>query len=71
MAIGCDRSRLEMLNLSHNRLDEVRGLVALKALIVLNLGACLFSDLPLPYPSGFEPWPCATGSNQHLRCPAL
>lgn len=51
------RGKLEMLNLSYNRLEDVRGLAALKALIVLNLGACLFYYLPLPYPCGFGPVP--------------
>lgn len=33
-----DRTRLEMLNLSHNRLGNVEGLASLAALIALNLG---------------------------------
>lgn len=35
---GMNRTRLEMLNLSQNRLDGVKGLGSLPALIALNLG---------------------------------
>jgi Leucine-rich repeat (LRR) protein len=37
------RSKLEMLNLSHNRIEHIKGLSNLANLIVLNLGACLRS----------------------------
>lgn len=36
------RNRLEMLNMSQNRLDNIEGLASLQALVALNIGACLF-----------------------------
>lgn len=35
-----DRTRLEMLNLSYNRLGTLLGLASLPAMIALNLGEC-------------------------------
>lgn len=39
------RNRLEMLNMSQNRLDNIEGLASLQALVALNIGACLFLKL--------------------------
>ena len=41
------RTRLEMLNLSHNRLNTIQGVSSLQSLIALNLGehACGISKL--------------------------
>ncbi|KZV76234.1 L domain-like protein [Peniophora sp. CONT] len=44
-AYPVNRGKLEMLNLSHNRLQDLRGLAALKALIVLNLDQNNLSEL--------------------------
>lgn len=41
LAIGTDRTRLEMLNLSQNRLSGLVGLSFMPALIALNLGKSL------------------------------
>ncbi|VDC04605.1 unnamed protein product [Peniophora sp. CBMAI 1063] len=42
---SCSWGKLEMLNLSHNRIEDVRGLATLKALIVLNLDQNNLSEL--------------------------
>ncbi|KAJ3483544.1 hypothetical protein NLJ89_g12054 [Agrocybe chaxingu] len=41
-------SRLEMLNLSHNKIDSLQGLASLQSLIALNLDSNALSALSLP-----------------------
>ena len=36
------RARLQMLNISHNRIDNLRGLVSLQSLIALNIGTYIY-----------------------------
>ena len=47
-----DRTRLEMLNLSHNRISAVGGLASVPSLVALNLGALFgLTVWGLPAPS--------------------
>lgn len=58
--VSCDRARLEMLNMSHNRLGSLVGLASLPALIALNLG----KSFPRIRGSVSHPAPGACGLNE-------
>lgn len=46
----CRWSRLEMLNISHNQLDNVQGLSSLQSLVALNLDGNFLKDLEMKNP---------------------
>ena len=54
------RTRLEMLNLSHNRLNGIQGVSSLRSLIALNLGeqssgmSITVHDTDRCYPAGLK-----------------
>ena len=54
------RTRLEMLNLSHNRLNSIQNVSSLQSLIALNLGeqssrmSSMVNDIDRCYPAGLN-----------------